>query len=63
LNQTVTIIFQTALAPADTWFMPPQLIEERFMDGMIQNDTDGYTVCVAKVRLDCFILLDLRSQA
>lgn len=30
LNQTVTTISQTALAPADAWFMPPQLIEERF---------------------------------
>jgi DNA-directed DNA polymerase III PolC len=32
LNQTVTTIPQTALAPADAWFMPPQMIEERFKD-------------------------------
>jgi len=30
LNQTVTTLPQTALAPADAWFMTPQLIEERF---------------------------------
>lgn len=32
LNQTVTTISQTSLAPADAWFMPPQLIEERFKE-------------------------------
>ena len=32
LNQTVTTIPQHALAPADAWFMPPQLIEERFRE-------------------------------
>jgi DNA-directed DNA polymerase III PolC len=32
LNQTVTTIPQTTLAPADAWFMPPQIIEERFME-------------------------------
>jgi DNA-directed DNA polymerase III PolC len=32
LNQTVTSIPQNALAPADAWFMPPQLIEERFKE-------------------------------
>jgi len=32
LNQTVTSIPQTALAPADAWFMPPQMVEERFKD-------------------------------
>jgi DNA-directed DNA polymerase III PolC len=31
-NQTVTTISQTSLAPADAWFMPPQLIEERFKE-------------------------------
>lgn len=32
LNQTVTTISQTALAPADAWFMPSQIIEERFKE-------------------------------
>jgi DNA-directed DNA polymerase III PolC len=32
LNQTVTTIPQTAFAPANAWFMTPQLIEERFED-------------------------------
>jgi len=32
LNQTVTTIPQTALASADAWFMPPQIIEERFKE-------------------------------
>jgi DNA-directed DNA polymerase III PolC len=32
LNQTVTTIPQTALAPADAWFMSPQMIEERFKE-------------------------------
>ena len=32
LNQTVIALPQTALAPADAWFMPPQLIEERFKE-------------------------------
>jgi DNA polymerase III subunit alpha len=32
LNQTVTTIPQTALAPADAWFMPSQIIEERFKE-------------------------------
>lgn len=32
LNQTVTIISQISLAPADAWFMPPQMVEERFKD-------------------------------
>ncbi|MBN8658287.1 MAG: DNA polymerase III subunit alpha, partial [Anaerolineae bacterium] len=32
LNQTVTTIPQTALAPADAWFMSPQIIEERFKE-------------------------------
>ncbi|MCL4273138.1 MAG: DNA polymerase III subunit alpha [Anaerolineales bacterium] len=32
LNQTVTTIPKLALAPADAWFMPPQLIEERFKE-------------------------------
>ena len=30
LNQTVTTISQTALAPLDAWFMPAQIIEDRF---------------------------------
>ncbi|MDP1624186.1 MAG: DNA polymerase III subunit alpha [bacterium] len=32
LNQTVNTIPQTALAPADAWFMPSQIIEERFKE-------------------------------
>jgi DNA polymerase III subunit alpha len=32
LNQTVTSIPQTALAPTDAWFMPSQIIEQRFKD-------------------------------
>jgi len=32
LNQTVATIPQHALAPVDAWFMPPQMIEERFKD-------------------------------
>ena len=32
LNQTVTTISQTTLAPADAWFMPAQIIEERFKE-------------------------------
>ena len=32
LNQTVTTISQISLAPADAWFMPPQIIEERFKE-------------------------------
>jgi hypothetical protein len=32
LNQTVTSISQHAPVPADAWFMPPQLIEERFRE-------------------------------
>jgi DNA-directed DNA polymerase III PolC len=32
LNQTITTIPQTALAPADAWFMPSQIIEERFKE-------------------------------
>jgi DNA-directed DNA polymerase III PolC len=32
LNQTVTTISQTTLAPADAWFMPSQIIEERFKE-------------------------------
>jgi DNA-directed DNA polymerase III PolC len=32
LNQTVTSISQQALAPADAWFMPPLIIEERFKE-------------------------------
>ena len=30
LNQTITTIPHHALAPAEAWFMPPQIIEERF---------------------------------
>ena len=32
LNQTVTTIPQHALAPTEAWFMPPQIIEERFRE-------------------------------
>ena len=32
LNQTVTTISQTVLAPTDAWFMPSQIIEERFKE-------------------------------
>lgn len=32
LNQTVTTIPQHTLAPTDAWFMPPQIIEERFKE-------------------------------
>lgn len=32
LNQTVTTISQISLAPADAWFMPSQMVEERFKD-------------------------------
>jgi DNA-directed DNA polymerase III PolC len=32
LNQTVTSIPQTALAPADSWFMSSQIIEERYKE-------------------------------
>ena len=32
LNQTVSTISKQALAPADAWFMPPQMIEERFKE-------------------------------
>jgi len=32
LNQTITSLPNKILAPPDAWFMPPQLIEERFKD-------------------------------
>jgi len=32
LNQTITTIPQKVLAPADAWFMNPQIIEERFKE-------------------------------
>ena len=32
LNQTITTLSDEVLAPANGWFMPPQLIEERFKD-------------------------------
>ena len=32
LNQTLTTISQTTLATADAWFMPTQIIEERFKE-------------------------------
>ena len=32
LNQTVSTISQKALAPVDAWFVPPQIIEERFKE-------------------------------
>jgi DNA-directed DNA polymerase III PolC len=32
LNQTIPTLPQSALAPADAWFMPPKLIEERFKE-------------------------------
>ena len=32
LNQTVTTISQTVLAPAGAWFMPPHIIEEHYKE-------------------------------